>query len=149
MNYRVSDQASPLAHLRVDVGIETAGAHPTMQRVVREACNAHNRAIDLMLGEGDFAADWAPPRKDARGQAVHQAHDPGQFAVPLDSLCIELRSKQAPTSYPDADLVRHRLGLVLNLDSAHPVARHWRVLQARCYPPGMARAWPEIEALAG
>lgn len=148
MSYRISDQAAPLAHLRVDVDAEANAAHPTMQRVVREACNHHNAALDLLLGEGDFARDWEPPALDGRGQPVHQAHDPGVFAVALDSLCVELRSKQAPTSYPDADLVRHRVGLVCNLDGGHPVAKHWRVLQARCYPPGQVRAWPEIEALA-
>lgn len=149
MTYKTSDQCAPLAFLRVDVDAEVSAAHPTMQDMVRAACNNHNAAIDLLLGEGDFASDWDPVTLDDDGNPIRLAHDSGAFAVPLDSLCIELRSKQTPTSYPDADMVRHRVGLVCNIDTAHPVAKHWRVLQARCYPPGQVQAWPEIEAMAG
>lgn len=149
MSYKTSDQCAPLAALRVDVDAESGKAHPTMQAMVRDACNHHNAAIDLMLGDGDFADDWEPVPLDGNGNPIRMAHDPGAFAVALDSICIELRSKQSPTSYPDAEMVRHRVGLVANIDIAHPVARHWRVLQARCYPPGQAQAWPEVEALTG
>lgn len=149
MSYKTSDQCAPLAALRVDVDAEASAAHPTMQAVVRDACNHHNAAIDLMTGEGAFADAWEPAALDEDGNPIRLAHDPGAFAVPLDGICIELRSKQAPTSYPDADLIRHRVGLVANIDAGHPVAKHWRVLQFRCYPPGQVQAWPEIEALAG
>ena len=143
MGYKISDQAPPLATLRVDTATEVAAAHPTMQETVRASCDAHNRAIDLMLGEGEFASDWDAPTLDAEGNPIHQAWDPEQFAVALDSICLEMRSKQSPSTLLDAEMIRHRIGLVANLDVAHPVAKHWRVLNARCGSP----EWPEIELL--
>lgn len=147
MTYRISDQAAPLAHLRVNTGAEVAQAHPTMTGAVRAACEAHNAAIDLMLGEGAYAAAWEQLPVDAAGNPVQ--FDPGPFAVAIDSICQELRSKQSPHALADAEMIRHRVGLVARLDAAHPVAKHWRVLQARCYPHGQVQGWPEIEALAG
>lgn len=147
MGYKISDQAPPLATLRVNTGAEVWGAHPSMQETVRAACDNHNRAIDLMLGEGEFASDWEAPTLDAEGNPIHQAWDPAEFATALDSICIEMRSKQAPTTPLDAELIRHRVGLVANIDTAHPVAKHWKVLQARSYPPGAAQDWPEIALL--
>lgn len=147
MGYKISDQAPQLAALRVDTATEVAAAHPSMQDTVRAACDAHNRAIDLMLGEGEFSADWDAPTLDAEGNPIHNAWDPEQFAVALDSICIEMRSKQSPTTPLDAELIRHRIGLVANLDIAHPVAKHWKILQARSYPPGAAQDWPEIALL--
>lgn len=144
MGYKISDQAPLLAALRVAVAAEVASAHPTMQEVARVSCTNHNDAIDLLTGEGEFAAEWDAPVLDAEGNPVHQAWDPEQFTVALDSLCIELRTKQSPTSYADAELVRHRVGLIVKLDKAHPVAKHWNVLQSRCYPPGTVQPWPEF-----
>lgn len=145
MTYRISDQAAPLAHLRVNTDAEVAAAHPSMQDYVRAACVAHNVAIDLMLGEGEFAAAWEQLPVDAAGNPVQ--FDPGPFAVAIDSICIELRSKQLPTTPADAEMLRHRVGLVARLDAGHPVAKHWRVLQARSYAPGQVQTWPEVAAL--
>lgn len=147
MSYKISDQAPLLAQLLVDVAAEVAGAHPDMQAAAQAACEAHNRAINLMLGADEFANEWAAPMLDAEGNPVHKAWDPEQFAVALDSICIELRSRQSPYTPADAEMMRHRVGLVANIDTAHPVAKHWRVLQARSYPPGSVQDWPEFAAV--
>lgn len=145
MTYRISDQAAPLANLRVNTGAEVAGSHPTMQANTQAVCDAHNAAIDLMLGEGAYATAWEQLPVDAAGNPVQ--FDPGPFAVAIDSICIELRSKQSPHTPADAEMIRHRVGLVAGLDANHPVAQHWRVLQARSYPPEQVVSWPELEAL--
>lgn len=142
--YRVCDQAAPLAYLRVNADEMADGCHPTMREWARAACVAHNRAIDLLMGEGEFSDDWQQPAVDDNGQPVAEPFDPGVFAPALESLCHELRTKQSPYALADAELVRHRVGMIVRGDKAHPVAKHWRVLRDRCYGPGAAQSWPEI-----
>lgn len=127
MTYYPSPQATPLDALRVDVEAEVSNSHPTMQAGMRRSCEAHNRAIDLMMGAGEF--------ESAYGLAeAATPPDGGQPDVMVESLCIELRSKQRPTMRLDEGLVMDRLQRLIMLAPDHPVARNWRVLHVRTYP---------------
>lgn len=151
--YKVSDQAAPLAALRVDVDAFVNQAHPTMRALVRDAANTHNAAIDLMLGEGDFADDWERLEYAADGSLL--PYDPGQFAPGVDGICIEMRSRQSPTTGLDAEMVRDRVLRIMTADPWHPVARQWMVLHTRCYPMMSQRdrpVWDDVmqaQAAAG
>ena len=127
--YRLSDQAAPLQFIRADVDHETAAAHPSMREWVRQAVQNHNDAIDLLTGTGRFEADW-----DQVGP------EQGYFAVPLDSICQNLRGL-TPYTFPDAEVIKHRVQMIARIDRDHPVVKHSRVLQARCYAPDAVQPW--------
>lgn len=147
MSYELSDQAHPLHSLRVDVDHQVASAHPSMQDAARIAANRHNAAIDLLTGSGDYAADWAAPMLDDSGRPVLRDNAAGQFQVALDSLCIELRTRQSPWSLANPEVVERDLLAIATLDKGHPVAKHWRVLADRCVPAEVSADWPQFSAV--
>lgn len=131
--YRISDQAAPLAALLVDVDTEVAGAHETMRERVKKACEVHNAAIRLCLGEGEFADDWDKPAP-LNEEGTLPPFDPGKAMPLVESILIELRSKQSPHASLDAELVRDRVHRLALMDVEHPLVVHFRTLHARCYP---------------
>ena len=149
MSYELSDQAYPLHSLRVDADREVSQSHPSMQEAARIAANRHNAAIDLLTGSGDYAADWATPVLDDDGRPVLRDNAAGQFQVHLDSLCIELRTRQSPWSLANPEVVERDILAIVALDKAHPVAKHWTVLADRCVPAEFNAGWPAVEAAMG
>lgn len=139
--YTVSPEAGPLTFSRVDVDAYVLGNPGLPADAVRATAEAHNRAIDLMLGEGEFV--------DAYAAGV--AGDPGPTAVAVESLCFHLREKGAdPSRGLDAAMVRDRIISLANVAPDHPVAANWRVLWARAYPFSDApEAWEDVAAVAG
>jgi hypothetical protein len=148
MSYQLSDQAHPLQFLRVDVDDAASVAHPSMQAEAREAANRHNRAIDLLTGGGEFEADWGAPLLDDSGRPVLRDNAAGQFQVHLDSLCIELRTRQTPWTLADRELVVRDLRAIRATDPDHPVVRHAAVLLERCLPAGVRLVDDSLDRLA-
>lgn len=140
--YAISDQSNPLRFLRVEnVEDQVAGAHPTMRDELREYITRHNRAIDLMTAGGDFSSEWADVQYGDDGRPLVSEWAAGIFQTALDAICIELRTKQMPTQLADGEAIRLHVMAIKRADSAHPVARHWKVLAERCVPPGVTVDW--------
>ncbi len=128
--YLVSDQSFPLANLKVDEAAVLPGVHPTMVDEAKKFIARHNRAIDLMLGIGEFTEDWEQLPTGEDGAVL--SFDPGAVGPLLDSICSELRRVQAYDSMPDAELIGDRVARIAAIDANHPVVRHGVVLAQRC-----------------
>lgn len=135
-HYRTSDLAVTLGQYVVNPDEYLASVHPDMLEETHQRLKAHNDALLLLAGADRFAPDWA----------VAQFPDHGQFAVFVDSLASALKFVQW-WQVLDADMARHRVAMVAKADASHPIAKHWQVLQARCYAPGQVQEWPEVEAI--
>lgn len=142
--YKTSDLAATLAGYIVYVNDLLAHSHPTMHEYALAQATAHNDALELLGGFGKFAEAWTPKETDEAGNPIVAATDAGDFAVPLDSLSDAVKLDWHRSM--DAELARDRVMQILLKDPNHPVAKNWRVIQARCYQPGQLQPWPEIEA---
>lgn len=137
--YRPSNLHPSLETLYVDVDSYVADNPGLPQDSVRAAATIHNTALDLARGAGDYAAEYE--QVDATSP-----YDPGPTAVAVDGITGALASAYGPADRPDAEFVRDRLARLAQIDPAHPMVAHWRILRDRCYPYAESITdWPEVE----
>lgn len=140
--YRTSQLTYSLAGLRVDVDAYAASNQGLPEAQVRAAANAHNAAIDLALGEGEYAGLY-----EARDPLNPTPYDPGPTAVAVDSIVDALKQCYGPADRPNAEQMQDRVFRLASTDPAHPMAAAWQVLHARTYPYfDTVPAWPDVEA---
>lgn len=145
--YYTEPEAALLARHYVDVDAEVRAAHQTQQAWVMRAANAHNRALDLLSGRGDYQGAWASAPAawvDSAGRTRPPAYDPGPTVVYLRDILTEARIC-AHWARWNVDMVRHRLGRLAQIAPDHPLIVHAQVLVDRCWVPGVAaEVWPEL-----
>ena len=133
--YQPVKEVEILRNLKVDIMAEVSGSHETMKNNALIACSRHNEAIDLLIGEGNYKDSW---KQDCQ-------ISPLKFQIAMDDLSVELRSTQSPYSLPNKEMVRHRLGLISQVDTNHPLSKHWRISRDRCFAPGQdLEDWNEL-----
>ncbi len=143
--YKTSDLGATLVGYLVNVDELLANSHPTMREYAQAKAEAHNACLELLGGFGKtFASEWEPKPVADDGSTIVSPTDAGVFAPLLDNLTDAAKLLWWQTM--DAERARHRVMEIVLLDPAHPVAKHWKVIQANCYQPGQLQPWPEIEA---
>lgn len=143
--YGLEPEAASLPTYMVDVDAETAAAAPEMRDTVRGWANNHNDVLALLSGTGDYEGSYlaaAEPQYDAAGRPLAApAHD--QSTVYTRDLITEGKTTAWATAW-NAELVRHRLGLLARDCPDHPVVQHAQALLERCRVAGeIADVWPE------
>lgn len=134
--YQVSTEVANVHELKVDILQEVSGAHETMKNNALIACSRHNEAIDLITASGNYKESWN----------VECQISPLKFSIALDDITIEIKTHQSPHALINKEMVRHRIGLIANIDRNHPIVKHWKVLRDRCFAPGQdLEVWTELD----
>lgn len=128
----------------VDIEEEVNDAHETMKDKVRISCEIHNKAISLVQGTGEFKQQYEDVQNYLNMDESNYNVD--RIQLGMRDIIIEMKFHGIPSSSLDAELVRHRLGLIKKSVPVHPMVVHWEILRNRCYcgREEHYQDWPEF-----